>query len=217
MAPVAYIEHQIPGRVRLRIPEKRGDVGFFQDLIAVLAKHPLVKELDGSPLIGSVRIRHSGSVEAITAMGAERGLFEIGKQEPKAASKPRQSVTDASAGDAGMLDSMATGLSGLAMVQVARGELTGSAAENFWNAYSAQRVLGSKELVTVFAILGVYQLLQGQWLGSASSLFFYGLAARKLAAFDRAAGAFASRGGPPKSAAAKRSAAKSGKGSGAAS
>jgi hypothetical protein len=213
MAPVAYIEHQIPGRVRLRIPEKRGDVGFFQHLIAVLAKHPEVKELDGSPLIGSVRIRHCGPVEAITAMAAEKGLFEIGKQE----SKPKQPATSVDAGDAGMLDSIATGLSGLAMVQVARGELTGSAAENFWNAYGAHRVVGSKELVTGFAILGVYQLLQGQWLGSASSLFFYGLAARKLAAFDRAAGALAGRGEPPRSAAVKGPAAKSGKGSGAAS
>ena len=204
MAPIAYIEHQIPGRVRLRIPEKRGDVGFFQHLIAVLAKEPEVKELDGSPLIGSVRIRHAGSVEAITAMAANKGLFEIGERLSKAAAKPREAATGAGASGAGTLDSIATGLSGLAMVQVARGEVTGSAAENFWNAYSARRVLGSKELTTVFAILGAYQLLQGQWLGSASSLLFYALGARKFAAFDRLAGALAGRGEPPGSAPAKR-------------
>jgi hypothetical protein len=207
MASVAYIEHQIPGRARLRIPEKRGDARFFQHLIAVLAKHPMVKELDGSPLIGTVRICHSGSVEAITAMAAKEGLFEIGKRAPQ----PRQPTTSAGAGDAGMLDSVATGLSGLALVQVTRGEVIGSAAENFWNAYGAQRVLGSKELVTVFAILGMYQVLQGQWLGSASSLFFYAVAARKLAAFDRATSALATRGEPPRSAPAKPPAANSGK------
>jgi hypothetical protein len=47
-------------------------------------------------------------------------------------------------------------------------------------------------------LLGLYQLLQGQWLGSASSLFFYALIARQLAAFDRAAGTMPALSEPPK-------------------
>jgi hypothetical protein len=92
-----------------------------------------------------------------------------------------------------MLDSIATGLSGLALFQVTQGQVTGSAAENFWNAYGAQRLLGRNEIAAGFVLLGLYQLLQGQWLGSASSLFFYALAARQLAALDRAAGAMTER------------------------
>ena len=205
VAPVAYIEHQIPGRVRLRIPERRGDAAFFQRIVGTLSKLPDVTELDGSPLTGSIRIRHKGPSEAIMAAAGKEGLFEIGKREGEAEPKkpPEQSgaSTTAPHGDAGTLDSIATGLSGLALFQVAQGEVTGSAAENFWNAYGAQRLLRNTAITAGFGLLGVYQLLQGQWLGSASSLFFYALVARQIAAFDRAAGAMMERSEPPKPAA----------------
>ena len=63
-----------------------------------------------------------------------------------------------------------------------------------------------------FGLLGVYQLWQGQWLGSASSLLFYALAARQVAKFDRAPVAIMGRGEaakpppePPKAPRKKRS------------
>jgi hypothetical protein len=206
--PIAYVEHQIPGRLRLRIPERRGDVAFFQRVVGALSKVPDVSELDGSPLTGSVRIRYSGTAEAIAAAAAKEGLFEIRKRDGEAQPKkpPKEPASPgAPHGDAGMLDSIATGLSGLALFQVTQGQVTGSAAENFWNAYGAQRLLGRNEIAAGFVLLGLYQLLQGQWLGSASSLFFYALAARQLAVLDRAAGAMTglsesphSASGPPK-------------------
>ena len=198
--PIAYVEHQIPGRLRLRIPERRGDVAFFQRVVGALSKVPDVTELDGSPLTGSVRIRYSGTAEAIAAAAAKEGLFEIRKRDGEAQPKkpPKEPASPgAPHGDAGMLDSIATGLSGLALFQVTQ--------ENFWNAYGAQRLLGRNEIAAGFVLLGLYQLLQGQWLGSASSLFFYALAARQLAVLDRAAGAMTglsesphSASGPPK-------------------
>jgi hypothetical protein len=201
--PIAYVEHQIPGRLRLRIPERRGDVAFFQRLVGVLSEVPDVTELDGSPLTGSVRIRYSGTAEAIAAAAAKEGLFEIRKRDGEAQPKKRPkepASPGAPHADAGMLDSIATGLSGLALFQVTQGQVTGSAAENFWNAYGAQRLLGRKEIAAGFVLLGLYQLLQGQWLGSASSLFFYALAARQLAVLDRAAGAMTGPSEPPHSA-----------------
>jgi hypothetical protein len=50
---IAYIEHQIPGRLRLRIPGRRGDVA--QRVVTALSKLPDIKELDGNPLTGSIR------------------------------------------------------------------------------------------------------------------------------------------------------------------
>jgi hypothetical protein len=198
--PVAYIEHRIPGRLRLRVPERRGDVAFFERVVGVLSQLSDVTQLDGSPLTASIRIRHSGALETITAAALKEGLFEIGEREEAKSKKPKQpdSGTGASQGDAGMLDSISTGLSGLALFQVAQGQVTGSAAENFWNAYGAQRILARKEIAAGFVLLGLYQLLQGQWLGSASSLFFYALIARQLAAFDRAAGTMPALSEPPK-------------------
>jgi hypothetical protein len=175
--------------MRLRIPEKRGDIAFFQRVVSTLSKLPEVTELDGIPLTGSVRIRHSGTGEAITASAAKEGLFEVvkrkGETEPTKPPEP---------GDAGILDTIAAGLSGLAMFQVTQGQITGSAAENFWNAYGAQRMLRNNVITAGFGLLGVYQLSQGQWLGSASSLLFYALAARQVAEFDRAAVAIVGRG-----------------------
>ncbi len=139
--PIAYVEHQIPGRLRLRIPERRGDVAFFQRVVGALSKVPDVTELDGSPLTGSVRIRYSGTAEAIAAAAAKEGLFEIRKRDGEAQPKkpPKEPASPgAPHGDAGMLDSIATGLSGLALFQVTQGQVTGSAAENFWNAYGAR-------------------------------------------------------------------------------
>jgi hypothetical protein len=193
--PMAYIEHQIPGRMRLRVPERRGDVGFFQSIVGTLSKLPEITELDGFPLSGSIRIRHTGTPDAILAAAAEQGLFEIGKQESDAEpKKPRKQPH----GDAGMLDTIATGLSGLALFQVTQGQITGSAAENFWHAFGAERMLGSSVVAAGFGLLGLYQLLQGQWLGSASSLFFYALAAHQLATFQQAPSATTDLTEPPK-------------------
>src|SRR5260370_23108290 len=88
-----------------------------------------------------------------------------------------------------MVESIATGLSGLALFQVAQGQVTGSAAENFWNAYGAQRLLGRNEIAAGFVLLGRYQLLQRQWLGSASSLFFFSLVSPPPSLLARAPGA----------------------------
>lgn len=182
MTPIATIQHQIPGRLRLQIPARRGDVSFFHHIVQALSKLPSIAELSAIPLTGSIIIRHSGSAQAITAAATEQGLFEIG-EEPKKAPAPSSRRRH----HAGLRGTAATGLSGLALFQVARGRLTGNAAENFWNAYGAQRILGRPEIAAGFVLLGIAQVLRGQLLGSASSLFFYSLITRQLASIDRGA------------------------------
>lgn len=191
MTPIATIQHQIPGRLRLRIPARRGDVSFFHGIVQALSKLPGVEKLDAIPLTGSIIIRHSGSAQAIAAAATEQGLFEIGPEEPKEAPAPSTRRRPYS----GLRSTAATGLSGLALFQVARGRLTGNAAENFWNAYGAQRILGRPEIAAGFVLLGIVQVLRGQLLGSASSLLFYSLITRQLASVDRGATASYNSGG----------------------
>jgi hypothetical protein len=74
------------------------------------------------------------------------------------------------------------------MVQVAQGNVLGSAVENLWHAYGAHRILGRPDIAVVFAALGVYQLLRGQFFGAASSLFFYALVLPHIAAMEQAKG-----------------------------
>ena len=61
------------------------------------------------------------------------------------------------------------------MYQATRGYVIGSAAENFWNARSAQRMLNSHAVFAAFAVAGIYQVLMGNFAGSASSLIFYAM------------------------------------------
>jgi hypothetical protein len=204
MTPVALVEHKLPGRLRLRIPSRRGDVLFFARVIGALSKHPDVKELAANPLTGGLLILHAGSVQALTAEAARQGFFEIGTGEPRSAqSKTAYSKTAPSktaqggksrptaaiaAGGSGPLDAIATALSGLALFQATQGQALGNATENFWHAYGAHRILGRPGIAAGFALAGVYQVLRGQLFGAASSLLFYSLIARQLADIDRAVG-----------------------------
>jgi hypothetical protein len=83
------------------------------------------------------------------------------------------------------LDAVATGLSGLALFQLARGQAFGSAVENFWNSYGAKQLLQRPGLAGLFAAIGVYQVLSGRYLGSAASLLFYSMVTRRLASSER--------------------------------
>jgi hypothetical protein len=179
MTAIAIIEHQLSGRLRLRIPTRRGDVSFFQRIVQALSQRPQIEEISATPLTGSILIRHSGSAQAIVSAAAEQMLFELGDPTKRPQGTPPAS--------SGPLDTAATGLAGLALLQVARGQIIGNATENFWNAYGSQRILGRSEIAATFVLLGIFQVLRGELFGSASSLLFYSLVARQLASSDRAA------------------------------
>jgi len=193
MVPVAYIEHQLPGRVRLRLPSRRGEVPFFEKVVRELSKNPAIRELTATPLTGSITLQHFEPLHPIIAAAADQKLFETRRSEPQTnASHPKRAcglregsgLPDGS----GLAGEIATGLSGLGLFQAAQGNVSGSAAENLWHAFGARRILGRPDIAAVFAALGIYQLLRGQLFGSASSLFFYGLVLRQIAAMEQAKG-----------------------------
>ena len=82
MIPAAHIEHQLPGRARLRVPSKRGEVPFFEKVVRELSKHPAVHELTATPLTGSIMLQYSEPLQAITAAAAAQDLFDAGRAEP---------------------------------------------------------------------------------------------------------------------------------------
>ena len=185
MIAVAYIEHQLPGRVRLRLPSRRGEVPFFERVVQELSKHPAIRELTAAPLTGSITLHYFGPLQPIMAAAADQNLFETRrlKAQTKVAEPKR---TPRLAEGPGLADAIATGLSGLSLLQATRGNAFGSAAEHFWHAFGAQRFLGRADLAAAFAALGVHQLLRGQLFGSAASLFFYALVVRQMAAMEQA-------------------------------
>ena len=185
MVPVAYIEHQLPGRMRLRIPSRRGEVPFFESIVQKLSKHPAIRELNASPLTGSITLQYLEPLQAITATAADQRLFEICRLEPKTNASESKRAARLSDGPE-LATAVASGLSGLSLFQIAQGNVLGSATENLWHAFGAHRILGRPDIATAFVALGLYQMLRGRLFGSASSLFFYALVMRQMAVMEQA-------------------------------
>ncbi|HEV7445603.1 MAG TPA: hypothetical protein VGO18_23720 [Steroidobacteraceae bacterium] len=171
MPPTAHIVHALPGRMRLRIPSRRGDTPYFTSLVEQLSEHPSIHELRADPHSAGLVIHHGGLANAVLALAAEADLFITGESEIASIKHPPPVL----------LDATAAALSGLSVTQALRGEFLGSAAENFSNAYGSVRVLQRPGLAAIFGALGVLQLMRGEFLGSATSLLFYGYLARKIA------------------------------------
>jgi hypothetical protein len=187
MIPAAHIEHQLPGRVRLRIPSKRGEVPFFEKVVWELSKHPAVQELTATPLTGSIMLQYVEPLRAITAAAADQNLFETAQAQPARKRGEPNKAGRVGKGSA-LTNSFATGLSGLSLFQAAQGNVLGSAVESFWHSFGAHRILGRPDIAAAFAALGVYQMLRGQLFGPASSLVFYALVVRQIAATEQARG-----------------------------
>jgi hypothetical protein len=187
MIPAAHIEHQLPGRVRLRVPSKRGEVPFFEKVVRELSKHPAVHELTATPLTGSIMLQYSEPLHAITAVAVDQDLFETARAQP-APKRAEPSKAAQPSKPTLLANGVATGLSGLSLFQVAQGNALGSAVESFWHSFGAHRFLGRSDIAAGFAALGVYQALRGHLFGPASSLVFYALVMRQIAAMEQARG-----------------------------
>jgi len=74
MIPVAYIEHQLPGRVRLRVPSRRGEVPFFEKVVRELSKHPAIRELSATPLTGSITLHYFEPLHPIVARRGSKAV-----------------------------------------------------------------------------------------------------------------------------------------------
>lgn len=83
MIPEAYISHQIPNRIRLRIPAERNKNDYFSKIEKELQKLKGVDRVEVQPLTGSILIEHTCPVRTLADFTREHQLFEM--REPKAA------------------------------------------------------------------------------------------------------------------------------------
>lgn len=74
--PTAYVVHTLPGRVRLRIPAKRGDANYFEELRRVISGFPGIEVAAVNPLTASILIRYPPELD-IAAVGEVAGAFDI--------------------------------------------------------------------------------------------------------------------------------------------
>ncbi|QRM32539.1 hypothetical protein [Microvirga sp. VF16] len=179
MAPIAIVEHQLPGRARLRVSSKRGDAAWFASVIQALSRHLEIDELSADPRTGSILIRHQEPADLLELLATETSLFEIASSPDQV--NPILSKDRTTAPLPELLDMTALGLFGLSAYQAARGQVGGTAFEHFWSSYGSARILRSPTLALGFAGLGFYQLMRGQLIGPAASLFYYALTLHHIA------------------------------------
>lgn len=163
----------MPGRLRVRMPSKRGDTSYFHDVTQRLGRHSGITEIIANPATGSILIRHDSDLPSIAQHAAELELFVI-----EAVLDPARVIPPDAAK---LLGPASLAFFGLSTLQFLRGQITGPATENIWQAFGAARIMQSRELAMVFGCLALMQLARGRLFGSATSLLFYGLAAQQLA------------------------------------
>lgn len=151
MKPVAHLIHQVPGRVRLKIPEKRSDQSFFEALAERLKECTGVTEVNVNGRTGSLLIRHSVALAEIIAFAEENDLFTLGsrlKWRDNLAHQTRahlraldKRITRLSEGSLDLRSLLILTLLGLTLTQVLRGQVLPPASTLLW--YAA-RLLGIK-------------------------------------------------------------------------
>ena len=152
--PSAYIKHQLPGRVRLKIPQKRGDFRYFDRIAEIFTDCPGITQLQLNPPAASILICHVTETDFlnIAEFAQTNGLFTIIEQPeeetfsipylpiPKLTSKGLnrvdESLMDFSKGRLDGRSLLFLTLIGLAVRQVTQGNIMGPASTLLWYAFS---------------------------------------------------------------------------------
>lgn len=161
--PSAYVKHQLPGRVRLKIPQKRGDLGYFDRIAKLFASCPGITQLQFNPAVASVLICHDAEQTPfghITEFAQTNGLFRITEQpEEETFSIPHVPIATLTSTGLNRLDESLTELSqglidsrslflliltGLAVRQIANGHIMTPAASLLWGAIELLREENNK-------------------------------------------------------------------------
>ena len=149
--PTAYIKHKMPGRVRLKIPAKRGDEAFFEVLAETLAGCDLIRQLQLNPPTASLLIQHGdASFDAVVEYAAAAELFTVAEGADNelpaldnlslaswsslGVSQFDQQLSQLSAGRVDLRSLFFLGFMGLTIHQAAKGHIMSPASTFFWRA-----------------------------------------------------------------------------------
>lgn len=153
--------HQTPGRLRIRIPDRRGDRDFFDVVAHVLEACEGVTAVTANPLTGSIVVCHTGPLETIIdharAFGVspppglppessvpaggkqqtpgrqDRGHPKLGQDDPGAALPANRAPRSTGVT---LSQAIAAAFAGFGLVQLAEGNIFAPALSLFW--YAAQ-------------------------------------------------------------------------------
>ena len=86
MIPNAVIAHSSTGRLRIKIPSKKGNLAILKSYGDQLAACPGVLSIEVNPETGSMLLIHQTTVSEIAAYARSKNLFSL--QEPKGPKVP---------------------------------------------------------------------------------------------------------------------------------
>jgi hypothetical protein len=148
--PAAQVAHRLPGRLRIRVPDRRGDRDWAAAAVAGLAACPGVRAVRARALTGSLVIDYDGDVADVARFAARHGLFVLASPE---AGEPtlldqlnlqtmqlNAAMQRFAGGGADLWLSLSFVCFTLALVQVQRGNLMGPATSLAWAGLSALRL-----------------------------------------------------------------------------
>ena len=138
MLPAGYIAHRIGDRVRVRIPERKGDAAYFMRVERDLSECERVMYVEANPLTASILLRYHGTNDDLRRDAINLGLFAIEEMPPSVnpvltATSDRIDQLDrflqrSSNGSFDLLEVAFVGLIGASIVQVLRGQALGPAS-----------------------------------------------------------------------------------------
>lgn len=80
--PDAFLSHKIQGRVRLKIPSKKGDLLYFKNLKDQLLRFNGIERLEVNPVSGSILI-HTSDLEKIAEYARDKNIFALKNNRPR--------------------------------------------------------------------------------------------------------------------------------------
>ncbi|NTW67366.1 MAG: hypothetical protein HGB21_13835 [Nitrospirae bacterium] len=86
MIPAAVIAHASTGRLRIRVPSRKGDIAALKSLGDQLAACPGILSIEVNPGTGSILLLHQTTVQEIAEHGRSKNLFSLAA--PKDAKVP---------------------------------------------------------------------------------------------------------------------------------
>ena len=145
----AQVAHRLPGRIRLRVGEKRGDPAYFSTLSEDVSRCDGVEHVKVNPATGSVVIEFSDSAENLEQQLRQVGVSIMLNETPSARNTPRTAgnghvapfhlVSNREITPMFMLGTM---LAAVGIVQTLRGKILVPSLSVLWYAIEAFRQSG---------------------------------------------------------------------------
>ncbi|MDC8756526.1 HMA2 domain-containing protein [Janthinobacterium fluminis] len=143
MSTNAVVVHQLPGRVRLSIPEKRGDDDYFRLLSRRFSGLEGVRNVKTNALAGSIVLEFNGHLQEVLRRAGAPALFDLdgaaGGMRPALPARPLNLVTGRELNPMFMAGVL---FSAVGLLQSIRGRLMVPAVTAFWYATSTFQQAG---------------------------------------------------------------------------